>query len=51
MDSACILACDIERLCSQYDETWLRLRLRLRVGLRVGLNYQIRVMSTPGSSP
>ena len=34
MDSACILACDIEKVCSQYDENvWLaRSRLRLRLG-------------------
>ena len=37
MDSACILACDIEKICSQYDENlfadhvWLRLRLGLRL--------------------
>ena len=52
MDSACILACDIETICSQYDENlfgdhvcsspcsrllWGTAGMRLRPRLRLGL--------------
>ena len=54
MDSACILACDIEKVCGQYDENLfadhvcssdlLQLRLRLGGGV-VGSDH----VATPGS--
>ena len=39
MDYACILACDIENVCSQHDENLFRLRLRLGEGWELRSTY------------
>ena len=46
MDSACILACDIEKVCSQYDENLFAdhgLGLGLRSGLELGLGLGLEL--------